>query len=556
MIKIAKIFDDKKRVKQDIKDLVSNKVLRSTNKNLEEYFKNSGLSYSRKELVALKKLVEKNIHKQIYYLNFLIYRIMELSQDWGATGEQLAKISFARNLLDIPIDKLITQQDVEEFNKRVIEELKNFRIDNLDLKSARDMFSAYRFKVLGKELPANDDVAINSVLGFIDSDWIFHCGQRGTVRGYILGIGKKRVFNGYDVYLVEKELLRSPSIVMAITALIGNRSIYIRQVSLDILFYQKWVQMFRYQEAEIPGMKSNISINISEGIKKKALDLAGLTNEKKLLASKKEFIKNMQENILYHELGHGACLHEMLDMEQGAIVAASDIYGESVFGALLEVVADFAPKIGKLKGTFQNMVDVSKKDKKRAEQLFYIYLSDIWFYDTPEEHMYLYTDILMMILLRYIKKDLSIDFKKIAIDILGKDKKSGLLAVIEDMLIKNAEGIKRIALNAKYFMPSGEVAFDYLKKMVNNSLKGRGVVVDETSYKYHVSFWGGILTFVKSYSNKSEEMVKYLKNENILQIQKLMQYLSGKKEGNISNVEARGKVVGRMKDLGVLGYKT
>jgi hypothetical protein len=51
-------------------------------------------------------------------------------------------------------------------------------------------------------------------------------------------------------------------------------------------------------------------------------------------------------------------------------------------------------------------------------------------------------------------------------------------------------------------------------------------------------------------------MVKYLKNENILQIQKLMQYLSGKKEGNISNVEARGKVVGRMKDLGVLGYKT
>ena len=62
-----------------------------------------------------------------------------------------------------------------------------------------------------------------------------------------------------------------------------------------------------------------------------------------------------------------------------------------------------------IENLIQNMIAIYKTDKNRAESMFYMYLSDVWFYDTPDTYMYLYSDLMVLILVRYIRKNQTIN---------------------------------------------------------------------------------------------------------------------------------------------------
>ena len=150
--------------------------------------------------------------------------------------------------------------------------------------------------------------------------------------------------------------------------------------------------------------------NIAEGIKQLVLEKYDIETKESLIEKESTFLNDMSETILYHELGHGIIQHNILPYELGAIGEASKLYGENIYTAILEFLADFSPEHNKLKGPIQNMITISKTDRNRAKRMYLMYMSDTWFYNTDDTYMYTYSDLMTLILIRYISKD-DIDFE-------------------------------------------------------------------------------------------------------------------------------------------------
>ena len=97
-----------------------------------------------------------------------------------------------------------------------------------------------------------------------------------------------------------------------------------------------------YSENEIQHIQNQPYWNIAEGIKQKVLDLYDIHSKDDLLEKEDIFIHDMAETIFKHELGHGIVQHNLLPFDLGAIGEASKIYGENIYTAFLEFLADFA----------------------------------------------------------------------------------------------------------------------------------------------------------------------------------------------------------------------
>ena len=92
--------------------------------------------------------------------------------------------------------------------------------------------------------------------------------------------------------------------------------------------------------------------NIAEGIKQLVLEQYQIESKDDLIKKESSFINDMSETILFHELGHGTVQHHILPFEFGAIGEASKIYGENIYTAILEFLADFSPDKNKNKGAY------------------------------------------------------------------------------------------------------------------------------------------------------------------------------------------------------------
>ena len=103
-------------------------------------------------------------------------------------------------------------------------------------------------------------------------------------------------------------------------------------------------------------------------IRKRVFECYGVRTTVELDDVTKSFIFDLKETVLNHELGHGVIQYHLLSPDVAPIAEASKMCGESVITALLEVLADFAPWLGDVKGPLQNMVDVSLTDYDRAEE--------------------------------------------------------------------------------------------------------------------------------------------------------------------------------------------
>ena len=57
------------------------------------------------------------------------------------------------------------------------------------------------------------------------------------------------------------------------------------------------------------------------------------------------------------------------------------------------------------------ILELSESDKDMAEIMFWVYVCDVWFYDTELTYMYSYSDCMLLLIARYLNKDYSIDFK-------------------------------------------------------------------------------------------------------------------------------------------------
>jgi hypothetical protein len=485
---------------------------------------------------------------------------MELSNDWGEPGEQQVKIAFCRNLLRIPAKENLTQDNAVTFMAKIEKNLEKLKLKELSLEAAKSQLKLFKFTILGKNFEVFRSNEVNRIARFIGSKRVLHGGQYGGEQEFIIGEGKKTTKEGYDIYYLSKEIIRTPNNVMSMAAIIGNRNIFIRLESLQTIFAQKWLQIFNYSDYEKQQIQDNPYWNISEGIKRKVLKLYGFKNKDLLAKNEKTFLKDMAETILYHELGHGIIQHDILPLELGAIGEASKLLGENIYTSILEFLADFAPPKDDLLGPIHNMIQISKSNMNRATRMYFLYLSDTWFFNTDDTYMYTYSDLMALILLKYINRDKSIDFAGLEKDLQfrsneARDTNPTLFEKIYDLYTADAKEIKTMIEHATFTVANQQLDYKKVRSLlVGQFLENDGYVHEET-YEFLVPFWTNMFAYIQQLSNSKDLVNGYIKDQEAKTLKKILVLSCGKEKAESYQFDHRQYITDHLIELGICVHK-
>ena len=550
------IFKNKETslLSQEMETLLFDKGILNRYKSIQNYFSRETISFDSKETDRLLKHAEKEIYDQLYFLALLHYHYMNISGDWGQVSEQQIKISFCRILLKIPPNQSLSSADALQFFTRLEQDMVDKNIQHIPADQAKQKIRDCQLTLFHHTFSMHHLQVLNSILRFIGSQWFIQSGAWGNLSEFILGTRKIIHKVGYDIYWIETEILRSPQVIGNMAALIGERAIYLRKESLDTIFFQKWAPVLEFN----PSFSLEIDRAISEGIKRHVLHLFNVQNKEALYAIQKKFINDMRETIMYHEIGHGIVSHDILPPEIGAIAKGTRGTGENILSSILEFLADFIPAYSDGKGAIQHIIDISKTDPKRAERMYYMYFSDIWFFDTEDVYMYLYSDLVSLIMIGYVREDLSVNFNALEKAIVYRPEREtrspfSLVEQLVDYLAVYTEKIKHITMSA-HFVITGETkhSYTYVKKLTYRNFKAWGKTIDESSPAFLSSYWNCMLTYVKLLSDAWSK-IDALINEGEKTILKDVFYAcAGEKKAEEYHFDHRRYVRDRCVELGLV----
>jgi hypothetical protein len=503
------IINESKSICDEFKDLLSNKAVVNETNTIYSYCKKHNLELDPIDLQRCHYLIEKTLQNNCIQFVIMQYQLCVLTNDWAEAGEQQIKASFCRNILNLSPDTLLDASHLLHFEGIIQDHLSEYNIRNSSVQDLKHLLQNYTFSVCSTQFGLGEINKLNAILHFIGSDKkLILTKNAGHIFLYFSRIQKK-VVGTYEVGYMEHEIVRSPLCIMALAALSFERTMYIRKEVLNTIFYQKWMPHFNLLEDEPWSIQYSRERNISEGIKRYIYQLKSITSADDLAKNSKPFIRDISETIIYHELGHVIFNQDILDITIASTLESTRKYGHNIFISILEILADLAPKIDMIQGAIVNLCKVAKKDRSRANEMFYMYISDVWFYDTDDQYMYDYADLILLTLSQYIHDDLTIDFEKIAYDFTTEaiNRPDSILAYLTSQCAEASVAIRQMILNADYVIADKKADVKAIENYINDKFTKEGSVVDKTSYTYHVSFWRLMVEYAATYST-SQTMVK------------------------------------------------
>lgn len=360
--------------------------------------------------VVLEEL-KSDLIQQIRFYAFLIYALKLRTGDWGILGKDQIQMSFCRQLLALRPDVVVTGEILSQFELIVDEGIKEFGFDSWDISRLKTEIEALSITFQGVEYDIHHVMNINPVLRDLGADFTIQGGAYGDEKELIIGEGDIEDIEGYHVVRIRKELMRTPNVIVSMAAAIGYQSVFVRYDALETIFYYKW-----YSFAEMVFSPAFSMINwpvshrISTWIKEKTFDAYNVHTLMDIAAVKEIFIQDLSENVLNHELGHGIIQHHYLPEQPAAFGEAMKVFGETIITTMLEIFAESAPRKGGLKGPLLAMCETSSQDMVKANRQFWMYLSDVWFFDTAETFMFDFSDGIVLVMSQFIREDGSVDF--------------------------------------------------------------------------------------------------------------------------------------------------
>ena len=155
------------------------------------------------------------------------------------------------------------------------------------------------------------------------------------------------------------------------------------------------------------------------------------------------------------------------------------------------------------------MIDISKKDMIRATRMYYMYLSDTWFFNTEDTYMYTYSDLMALILIRYIKEDQSIDFAKLEKDLQfrddrGQNDKLTLFERIFELYTWDTQEIKTLVEHAEFSLLDDKLDYKKIRALLIEQFRQNDGYVHEDTYEFLVPYWTNMLGYVKQISSSAQ----------------------------------------------------
>ena len=359
------------------------------------------------------------------------------------------------------------------------------------------------------------------------------------------------------IYL-KREIIRTPNYVLANAAIAKGSLIFIREESLEAVFHQKWAALFNPSYEVTFRTQSDVYWNLSAAIKQHTLKLYGIQSMEDLMAKKVMFMADLRETIVHHELGHGILKNYILPIENICVGEGSHRSLKfPIYEAVLEFLTDFTPEVETgIWGPLWNMVKVSKTDKARAERMFYMYFSDVWFYDTEDEYMFTYSDFMSLALLKYIGPKFHVDFHKLEKDItyhkveFGAAKKPtpSLIERLYELYWQDTDALKMIVKAAK-FQLTAERDFNYVKKLCLDETRKFSPHILDTDPAFLSPFWVNIFVYLERFSPEAFQKVKaHLGNQEKVIMAKMMVLSCGRKRAEEFGFDHRRYITTHMKE--------
>lgn len=558
-IKSITFFDKHGRPTKEILDILFDAALQARFRTLQEYLEKEAYQFSLNDVKRLREKAENEIYAQVYYMAHLRFYIYEKSGRWGAPGEDQIKAAFCRNILQVSPLESLTYEHVSQFEAKVTDARRTLEIDQLTLDDAYEEYKEYILKLFNKEFVMAPDEGVNPILKFLGSGKLLQVDPHLGSYAYIFSEAEVHTVQELDVFFLNKELIRTPNFIMSNAALTRKRVVYLREEVLETLFYHKWMVMFANDEYVERQVRYNVFWNISQGIKKHVLSLYGASSAETLEQMKKQFIADMRETIVFHEIGHWVNKSGIIPTENIALAHGNANCSINLYNSFEELMADLAPKREKLRGALMNMARVGKKDRVRGERMFYMYLSDTWFYDTDDDYMYLYSDLIVLVLLRYINMDKSVNFDKLGRDLsFDADYKSrprlSLYEKLVDIFVTDTNELMDIVKNAAYvFKDSNQTqSFGFLQKMHLHDAKKYSKNISPKSLDFLSPHWFNMFKYMEKFSPQYTDMMAFLENKKTALARKVMLASCDKETAKKYKNDYRRYIREKMVEFGIL----
>ena len=520
-----------------MQDILYDKSLFNRYFSLEKYLDSQHISFNKTHLTEFISHVESMVYESSEYLVYLIYYLMEIEDDWGAAGKQQVQFSFAQSVLGLDemdysamqkfqavVLAKVTEYGFQLSSKTVLKKnLLNFKITLFDQKYGFDEFNE-----------------LNRLLKFIGSKYgVFHSLQS---ENHLFLYGQFVESSQFEllIYDVGYEKIRSPNLVTALVAFMIKDKVVVRCSALDHIYQMKWLTYFKQEPLLLTDSKA---FKIGHAFKKHVMALFGCNTEVGFKKKKTLFLSFMRENILFHETGHFLVSYKELSLKKSSIALATSLVPDSILETFLEVFSDFFPAQDGFSSTFQNLIAIHDKDPLKAQIMFYIYFSDVWFFDTPDEYMYLYSELMSLILIKYIRDDRSIDFEQLKKDfILRKDytslKKKTFFEQLVTFFDNITESVETIIVNTTFKLAKN-VDFKTFCYVLDNLYKEMNASYKKTDYKYQHFLWLSLVKGVLDYSDSSNQLKSALMHHSSQVLKSIMIMTCGKEKAKVYNYNAR-----------------
>jgi hypothetical protein len=353
----------------------------------------------------------------------------------------------------------------------------------------------------------------------------------------------------------------------------------IRREACEIIFYNKWQSFFDQSKSERKRALRHINSAIRDGLISHALLNYGVTNKMYLSKIKDEFIRDIEDSIVYHELGHHIAYSDT-DPAHNAFSHNKFVKDGRTGHVLSEILADYAPEKDQQKGALARFIELAQTDIKRATGNFYVYMSDNWFLseDDDDEYMKLMSDVEISLATYFIKPDGSVDFIRIKkeyeqIYIAMLKFNSGLINKLFDVIRKSRFEIGTRQLSytelvkgiLKEIRKKKHVNFNcpYLASKLNDEYKNNMKVLsleELPKLETYSQFWAFIMICLEENSKSGwEEYNKVLSEEADLLEQMILNDIikdKGKYNSLREYIVKRAKEIGIVKMLPKINYRT
>ena len=387
---------------------------------------------------------------------------------------------FIKHQLSLPNDHFVTSENEESFNKLINEYKENKQLQECTVESITRRMTNLKLVINNKEYTFLDFDFLNKLLKFL--------GFKNVLLQYYYDNQLSLIYASYTVvsqlnnaYMLKEEIVRFPNLPPALAALNINDHIYIRKEVIDLIYKFKWSD-FSKDNIVLKFLLQSKQDKISYFIKTQYFNSLGKQKD-----NEEKIKKSIIENVFFHETGHESTNKTFNTNFTSFCLCSKQING-GIFLDMYEVLADIILDNEGLVGTLHNIINVSKKDRNKATQLFYLYLSDTWFFDTSDTYMYDYSLFIHVIMQHCINGDKSIDFDNLY-NILDCNNPTSFISKLNLLLNNSFAEIYNHFQSIYYIDDLKKVTFLQIKDKIEDLIDSKIKVFDKNTTDYKAKFW-------------------------------------------------------------------